>query len=383
MIQLDIVCSVKTSLSGTRMQNLFNFNSGTSLPTVQAGFWDYTRTGLHGSLERIRRYYRVSPFAVESDHFLIRLLHSINIPKSLSAERYYDNVDGLFSLNLAMALKMTSSISTGHLFDGTFYGPGCKEILIAHTQSFDPVKANERWRDLAAVRVLRHPISDLSMSLPDGKANSTDTGIAVIAINVPLLAIQYRAWWKEEYYLSQLYNESPHSIMQFIHMYVLPNMLPSHLDYVLFNRISNLSQGSAQGEAKRKHPFYVTDFSQRIDQVQTTMLTNLARMTKDFVGILHNIPAVTAPDMNVVMRLPGMAPTRQVMWALGIARFPTLDFLTRISLRGGFTKNGQEVNQIRQTFRNYVSGSVMKNVLKGEVLTEVESEIAAIQSRLI
>ena len=69
--------------------------------------------------------------AVESSHFLVRLLQSITVPQSQNIERYYDNVDAI-SLNVSMALKMTSAISKGEMFDGVFYGKGNPEILIAH-----------------------------------------------------------------------------------------------------------------------------------------------------------------------------------------------------------------------------------------------------------
>jgi hypothetical protein len=364
------------------MYQIFDFDLTASPGKVYAANWNYLHTGLQKNLEQVMRYYRRAPMAVASDHFIIRLLQSSTVGKSMPIERYYDNVDGLFSLNLSMALKMTSSLSSGHPFKGTFYGPGCDEILIAHTADFDPFEAEKHWEHLRPVRVLRHPRSDLELLLPDGTKTGAEEGVAVIAINVPMLLVQYRSFWQREQYLSQLYDESPRSINQFVHMYVLPNMLPSHLDYVLFNRINNLAKGAPMGGPLKKHPFYVTDFSQKLNATQSTLLNNLHRVTKSFGETLFNIPAVDQPNMQGVMSVPQMAATRQVVWALGLARFPAIDFLTRTGINSGMAKNGQEINRLRQTIRMYQNSNLFRNLLPAELYSDVELELDGIASRI-
>jgi hypothetical protein len=364
------------------MYQIFDFDLTASPGKVYAANWNYLRTGLQANLGKVIGYYRRAPMTVPSDHFLIRLLQSITVSKHLPIERYYDNVDGLFSLNLGMALKMTSSISTGHLFKGTFYGPGCDEILIAHTADFDAKAGEKNWENLRAVRVLRHPRSDLELLLPDGTKTGVEEGLAVVAINVPMLAVQYRSFWLREEYLADLYGESPRGINEFVHMYVLPNMLPSHLDYVLFNRINNLARGAPMGAPLKKHPFYLTDFTQKLNATQTMLLDNLGKVTKSFGETLFNIPAIEQPTMQQVMTVPAMAPTRQVIWALGIARFPAIDFLTRTALEGGITKNGQEINRLRQTIRMYESSALMKTQLPADVYDDVQLELQTIAARL-
>lgn len=364
------------------MYQIFDFDLTASPGKVYAANWTYLRAGLQKNLESVMRYYRRSPMAVPSDHFIIRLLQSSTVGKNMPIERYYDNVDGLFSLNLAMALKMTSSISAGHFFSGTFYGPGCDEVLIAHTADFDIYEAEKHWENLRPVRVLRHPRSDLELLLPDGTKTGVEEGIAVIAINVPMLLVQYRCFWLREQYLADMYDESPRSVNEFVHMYVLPNMLPSHLDYVLFNRINNLAKGAPMGAPRKKHPFYVTDYSQKLNATQAMLLDNLAKVTKSFGETLFNIPAVDQDTMQGVMSVPQMAPTRQVIWALGLARFPAIDFLTRTGLDAGHAKNGQEINRLRQTIRMYESSALLHNQLPTSVKDEVGLEIQSIADRL-
>lgn len=378
---MRIVCHF-TNLYKSGMYNLFNLDTAASLPVISTGNWRYVRDGLRQNLETVIRYYHRYPMSVKADHFLIRLLQSITVSKMLPIDRYYDNIDGLFSLNLGMALRMTSPLSQGHLFNGDFYGPGTKEILIATTEVFDPIWAEKHWQELTPIRVLRHPRSDLGLTLLNGKKGGIEDGIAVIAINIPMLAIQYRSFWLREKRLAEEYGESPRGIGMFVHMYALPNMLPSHLDYVVFNRINNLLTGAPMGVATGKPPFYLTDFSSKINATQKTMLEQLTKQSKNFIATLFNLGAVTRLNMKEVMEVPDLAPTRQILWALALSRLPMMDFLTRFGTEAGFAKNGQEINRMRQAIRRYDNDKILSHALPVEDYFEVHGQLQDILARL-
>lgn len=364
------------------MYSLFEKRMTASPAVMVAANWTNVRAGLQANLGKVVQFYRNAPMAVRADHFIVRLLQSITVSKLMPLERFYSNVDGLYSLNLGMALKMTSEISRGHVFDGDFYGPDSTEVLIAHTTEFDPFQADRYWQNLRPIRVLRHPRSDLGLNLPDGEKSGSEYGIAVLAINVPMLAVQWRAFWTREQFEAQLKGTSPRGVTHFVHQYVLPNMLYSHLDYVLFNRIDNLLQGRPMGEATEKHSFALPHWERQLNAVQTTMLDQLARNTKDFTTTLYNIPALSQANLLEVMKVPRLVPTRQVEWALSLSRLPALDFLTEISVEGGGFKNGQELNQLRQEMRAFKTGHVFQQMLPLDVYSDVKIELDRIAERI-
>lgn len=367
------------------MHGLFNLMPGVNIPTMYAANWHYAREGLRHNLKKVVEFYQTHSMAVESEHFLVRLLQSITTPKALPLDRYYAIVDAL-SLNLGMALKMTSSISKGHVFPGTFYGPGCTEVLIAENADFDVEAVNRNWENVQAIRVLRHPRSDLGLNLPDGKKTGSETGFAVIAINIPMLAVQYRAFRQREDEYSLRTGEPGRTIMQFIHMHVLPNMLYSHFDYVMFNRIYNLKRGAPLGESSKPHPFYITDFSQKLNAVHATVLVNLSAVGQDFAGILRSIPAVTKNNLDDVLVIPEMAPTRQVIWALALSRFPAIDFMLDMvkggNQGGAEIRNQQQLNGLMQAIRAYRTGAVFSSVLDRDSLFDVDMEIDDIVDKI-
>ena len=361
------------------MYSLYNHNTPTTQGVLKIQDWIYVSNGLEKNLNTVIKYYRFNPMAVHSDHFLVKLLQSITIPQSQITERYYNNVDTM-SLNLSMELKMTSSIFRGSLFNGIFFSKDTDEILIADDSSIDPFTEIEDWQNIKAVNILSSPRSDLGLNLLDGTNTGIEDGIAVINIHIPLLALQYRSFRLNEDKINtdNKIMDNTLSIMHFIHMYVLPNMLYSYLDHAVFNRISNLELGLPLGVSKKKHPFYLPDYSAKLQYVHTTILDVLKKENKDFNGILLNIPMVNNKNAAELMQIPDMALTRQLLWSLVIARLPELKFLCRLSKDSIGNKNQSEINRIVRYFLNYKSDNSIKSMLPLDRYLDVADDMEVI-----
>jgi hypothetical protein len=361
------------------MQTLFNLVPRALQGIQVPALWPYVKEGLRANVGQVIRYYRGNPQAVKGDHLLVRLIQTAAMPLSMSYERYYANVDAI-SLDLSMPLKLTSSLYKGQIWDGVFYGPGSDEIIIAHTDSFNIDKAYKDWQNVTPVRVLRHAKSDLYLNLPDGQHNTTESGTAVIAVNIPLLMCQYYAF-RQSYMIGAEEGMDTRSIMMFVHMYVLPNMLFSHLDQALFNRIQRLADLTPMGQTLRKHPFALIDYSQKLDQCYTAVLQNLRGQEKDLVGILQSVPAAARKNMEEAMQVPDMAPTRQVMWALAVSRLPMLDFVLGQTHTTPQTKNQSEVNNLNHTFLRWKMGRIFEGVMPADMQADVINELNTIQQK--
>lgn len=357
------------------MHKLFNLTSVTSQGITKFADWLYVKDGLRRNIGAVIRFARRNPMAVESSHFLVRLLQSITVPQSQNLERYYDNVDAI-SLNMSMALKMTSSIFQGQLWHGVFYGRGNREVLIANSESFDIFEAHRNWENLCPVKVLQHSKSDLGLNIPDGTNTGSESGLAVISINIPMLAIQYRAFRFNE--MNVAGDDSQRSVMQFVRMYVLPNMLFSHLDHAIFNRLANLQKGAPLGESKKQHSFYLTDYSVRLQQVHALMLAHLNKTSNNFTTILRTIPAVTKNNMEELLLLPDLAPTRQVTWGLVLARLPSTAFLFSVAHSWAETRNRTEINMVKRDILAYRTNNLMRATLPLEMYYAVEDDFNAI-----
>lgn len=356
------------------MYKLFDYESPVATGAVTVSGWKYVRDGLRQNLGTVLSYYRKNPTAVKSQHFLVRLIESFAVPRSLELDRYYDNVADR-ALNISMALKMTSSIFKGSLFNGVFYGGDNKEILVAHTDWFDFWECNRNWENVCPVRVLSHSFTDLGLNIPDGRVTSIESGLNVIAINIPMLMIQYRAFRRNEWEERGQYGENERSVMQFVRMYVLPNMLFSHLDVALFNRIAQTAKGAPLGLSTAKHSFHLIDYADKIDTVNSKILKDLSNNLRDFVTIMRTVPMVTKDNMEQLMYLPKMASTRQVDWALAICRLSALSFLFRVSKGGPGTRNRSEVNQVLKYMLAYKTENLFEEMLPIEQYLRVKDQL--------
>lgn len=337
--------------------------------------WNYVRDGMRRNVATAIQYYQQNPTAVQSSHLLVRLLHSITVPKSLPTERYYDNVDAI-ALNVSMALKMTSSIYKGQVWDGVFYGAGSTELIIAHNEWFDSGTAHRHWKRLQPIRVLSSPHTNLGYNIPDGRRSQSETGVSVISINIPMLAIQYRAFrQEEEQWAEQNGNDSQRSIYQFLRMFPLTNMLLSQTDVVVFNRILARLIGAPLGESSRKHSFYLPDYSLKLNQVQDKILDGLERVGRDFHDTMRTVPLVFNDTVAQQMFWPDIAPTRQVVWALLIGRLPLLHFLFDSAKGGVRVRNRKEYDQLVREVRSWRSESLFKSMLSGDLLVDITDEI--------
>ena len=326
------------------MQTFFNKVSVAEPVLPGNPSWSYAQAGLLRNLELVTAYYRARPFSVKSNHFLVKLLNSLGVTHTADTQRFFDIVDTK-ALHLGMSLKMSSSIYRGQVFDGVFYGPGTKEILIAVNSYANPYTVERNWKDYNAIRVLDHPRSDLELTLPNGKDASYETGLAVLAIDIAALAVQFRAFAKEQYAYSLQTGNNPHTVAQFVHMYVLPNMLKEHLNVALMNRAINRVIGAPMGESPKKHPFMLIDYSKYVDDSYKTWTKFAQERDASAHSVLKSFEAVEL-TFEEVCRLPDQAPTRQITWVESLARLKVINWLTLISPTAGRRTNALEVQSL-------------------------------------
>lgn len=360
------------------MYTLLNERSAPARGIVSFPEFTYVKNGLARNLETTVRYYRQNPKAVASDHLLVRLLQSISTPFGEDVIIYKDRVTDV-AFDLAMSLGMTSSLSTGKAFDGVFYGSGTSEVLIATFEDFDVSQVMGNWQNLRPVRVMRHPRTDLTMVIPNGQANSSESGIAVILINIPMLACQYRQFVLTDALLNK---DTRFSTNQFVHMFVLPNMMYSHLDVALQNRIYALFREWHVSDSAGGTAFAVPNYQPNIDPIlQRQILNALRQMTYDFPNLLRGFPAITEASLLDVNRLPQMPLTRQVTWALTLARIPVFELLLQINWYSRNSNNQMYLNRIKRSLQELRNDAALRGGLSiglyRELLTELKDEIEA------
>lgn len=300
---------------------------------------------------RLTDYYRSRNYFIRNDHLLVRLINTVATPLAYELDRYYD-ITQARSLFVANAFKMTSSINYGGWFKGVFY-KDCPELIIAYDgDSDDPNELALNWREIDAVRVLEHPLTNLGLLLPTGDNEMTEHGLAVISIDIPKLMVQYREFMKLQYLNYQADQTAMQTTQQFVGKYVLPNMVKSQTDLVLLNRIQALYYGEPLAKPLASHPFFISDYSQRFDNVAKLVLKRFANSRFPYEAYVSQFPSIFS---NFALRMPDTATTRQVWWAMFLTRKRVMEFIIDLGGSEGVRASGRDITQLQIDVRRFRS----------------------------
>lgn len=326
------------------MFKLFRVEDKTNQPIQILSEWNYIKLNMGYNLARVQNYYRTSTVAVTNNHFLVRLLQSIPINKNLDIDTYHRQVSSI-ALGHSMAMQMTSSYSRGRFFSGVFYGRNSLECLIATDDYFNPHKAHEDWKNIRAIKPIMHDKSDFKLLVPDGTDYSDQRSNSVVLINLPMLAVQYRA-----FYLSNTANptvDRNKSTAHFVAQYVLPNMLVDHLDLCLINRLMNRFYRTDRViNYNRRNSFSLIELDAQIDRAIDKALDYIRTTPRRFDAILKTIPSFEKQNAYSTLMMPDIAPTKQVHWATMLARLKYIAFLMDVAKEHANSINQSEINEI-------------------------------------
>lgn len=336
--------------------------------------FDYIRRTYQRELEKIEEYYHSRVYAVKSNHFLVNLLNVLNVPMQYTPERFVQacRARGAYA---GKTLGMTSELSPGLIHHGTFYGPGSEEILLAVDDWFDLSDVISDWQNVSAVKVRWHSRSDLGLMLPNGKASGTETGLATIEINIAQLALQYRQFSIDQY---KRQSETGGMLggVHFIHMYVLPNMMRSHMDIVVMNRLMNLYYGKPMGASLFHHAFSLSDYAGKMDVVLKQVLARLGSVLLSDEAMLGNIPTVVHSTMQNALQMPDLAPTKQVWWALLLSRLEVMTFLVDLNVStGSLSRNHLDLNALSWDLQRLKRENILRYVLPRRLYDETMDSI--------
>jgi hypothetical protein len=338
--------------------------------------WRLLRDGLVHNVSILQEYHRHASPPASATHPLLRLLHDISVPQNDDPYAYLNTISGQV-LRYGSLQGLTTAVSVGRPFNSVFYDAPVTELLIGHDEEFRVYEEIEDWKSIEAVRVLMHPKSDLYLQVLNGKPYSDQEGLAVIGINIPLLALQYWCYRK---------SDENQGVQHFLSTYVVPNMLQSHLEIAWINRLFMLDYGvdPDMWPICRTHKVAMPRYEHLAQGVCDQVLSRLDRTNQRMDHLLQNIPAYYHLDALGVMRMPSVASTQQGEWALLCARLKIMSWLTDISERNNKSNVNRDYGlDLRQLMQTHQCLAAMRSRLPPNSYIEQESYIENIYDRLL
>lgn len=359
------------------MQSLFNRPSSSQRGVVIPPSWSVTRQGLMRNLMLVSEYNRDRAFMTKNSHLLVKIINTIRVNYQAPIERFYEHVEHQ-ATHVSTHFRLINELSSTSNPENTFYGEGVKELILTHTEAFDIHEAYKNWELQEPVKVLSHPKTDLGMHIPTGVAYSTEGGLAVIAINIPLLMVMYRGYMHDQ--LAKMKEgQQPKPTSCFVRSYVLTNMLASQLDLAIFNRLIAIATKQPIKPPVRTHAVALASWDNQVDRVLAEVAQRLENTTLPMMDMLCNIPTVVAVNAAEVMMLPPAAPTRQYSWVEVVARLPVLVSLAILSPDKLRSYDKAEIVSILR----HADTSSMRETIKSKIPTHATEIIEMMESLAI
>lgn len=306
---------------------------------------------------KLTEYHRTKRFYLDERNIIKRLLKTLDVSGDRNLQSYVDSARESVG-HLSRLFGLSSSTNTGRATtDSNFLNKKVSEIIILHGEHFDVETASQNWKELEPVKFLDHPHTDLSYGLPAGQYLSNESGAAIISINLPMLAMQYRLWAQQE-----LLHTDPLKISTFVTGYPLNNAMRSHMDIAIFNRLMNyMNDSSNLNKPKNKATsIAMPDLTPSVDAILAAYANAIRRKRMAFHEILHTIPTLTTDNFSYRAKLPEMPITDQAAWAVYGSTIKKLCFLFRLNVELDLALNRDVYNEVKWITRKLNNDRVLQ-----------------------
>ncbi len=314
----------------------------------------YVQKTLLREMSKIGNYYRDSNYVVKGDHLINQLLLHLNVSLKRDLESYV-RVCGQETERLARVFKLVNPVVSNPVVrHGEFYNTDTKEFIILHAEEFDYLKAYNNWEKIVPIKVHAHNFTDTTMHVPDGDYinNLREAGYSVISINLPLLALQYKAWVDKV----QSLQDHKTQTVNFIYQYPLVNMQHRHMELVLINRLINTYRGLPVADFKGVHPMSVTNVDSHLDRVIKRRIEMIKGGQFKFDQLFNVFTCLRHKSWFSVIRPIDIAPVRSVSWVLEVQILNYFEFF--VETRVDATYNRQELTRALRDLRYLNNDSV-------------------------
>lgn len=323
---------------------------------------DYLKGRVEENLAKYREVRRVIPGRMDSSHLLMKILLNLAVPFSGDLTRYMAECEGA-AKRLCSGLGISSSFSKGDVFtEGLFY-PECPEIVIySRNHEVTAMDLWKDWRSVTPIKVLCHPISQMTIVELGAKNPIKLSGrdLAVISIDIPLLAGQWKMW--------QAANPGK-PIEEFVTCVPIVGMMESHLNVAFFNKLQVKLGIRKAVTVNGNLVFAQTPVDQHADALIDEVIDKVSNKKMTGNQILDSIPALYGPTYLTSVTLPSMSPTNQVIWALIAQKMEAAAVVLEFGKLAGYDRMLHELTVIRRFLIENASDQILSNGLTTAVST--------------
>ena len=310
------------------------------------------------SYNKVSDHYRTYNTYLNNKHILVRLLIGLDIDPETSDQDLYRRTEHTVD-RTAAGLGITTDLNNGELHEEAFYVDECAIVAVEFGEFYDIPS----WTEIRAVRPLTHPHTTLKFVLPHLMTSMDDGDYAVVGIDIPMLAIQYRHWLKQNILKPAGEQEN---VTQFITRYVLPGMLPEQADIALRNRMLHAANMSYRTDDRLDTPIFVNTFDKEFDEAIEDLTIEMMGGSKAFSEVMENIPMIFHD--NYFDAVPRELDSLSI-FSYWVSLMVYVDWTYSAMVAVPSIDSGQElVDKKMKKIKRYVKGTRATKFMKGAVL---------------
>lgn len=320
------------------------------------------------SHEKALQYYRMYNVFIPNDHILVRLVDSLSFDSTwtpMAAYRYAEN----HMENIALGMHITSTNNYGRWHTNEFYTDNC--VLFA-TNLGNPY-SESNWEDIVAVKPLTHPHVSLECVHPHLMKSVKPSDYSVVAIDIPLLAMQYAQWAKINYAKEVVDRENT---TQFVSKYVMPNMWKAQIEIALRNRLLEIATDTFRVEPDLKPPIGLIRQDKELERAYTALLELINTSGRTLYEVMGSIPMPFSG--NYFEAVPKNIESISVYsyWT-GLVAYTDWLFVLVSSIDNLKTKE-ESVYRTARAVRRFIKGRLQKRYIERAVLPVFDNRLETV-----
>lgn len=325
--------------------------------------FDNLKINLNIELVKIMDYYRLSNYQCPNTHILNQLLLNLNVSFDRENSDFVDKVSSETERLARVFNLIHPVVPNPELRNSNFYNDAVNEFIVLVDNPFNISRAYRHWEKVTPVKVHYHPFTDVNMSIPNGNYTNdlSEKGYCVISINLPMLALQYKAWIDKVRSKEEIKSQATLFLMR----YPILNMLPRHMELALINRTIASYNEARMTKFTRQHPIAVINFEERIDKVINYRVESLKSNDYKFDEMFNVFRSYWKGSWFDILKPINIPPVRHVKWLLELAAIPYIYFFYKHRKDRNGSYNQNELNMILRDIKNLNNDS---QFYKGVVL---------------
>lgn len=354
------------------MFSLFTRTNFTDRSVFQYARMDYLRDRVDENYQKLHAQRKHSTGRLDSNHLLRAILSGLAVEFKGDLGDYIQRCAAA-EKRIVPGLGMSSSYSRGKLFVEGYFYPECPEIIIsAPRYDWTLLDLWKDYRSLQPIRVLNHPITDLTiceLSVMNEISYTRQPDLAIIAIDIPLLAAQWRMWRVE----------NPEGLTErFLTEVPLVGALKSHLNVAFFNKIQVALGIKEQCKIRSNLTFAQMDLNDNAAGIVKDVVANISSKAMDANQILSTIPVLYGNNYLDACDFPEMASTFQVDWTCQASKMDPASVVLEAGRRAGFDRMVETITALRRQLIQNKEAKLLMNGLTSAAAFLLEERMQAL-----